>query len=144
MEFEDVLNTDDNRIMTFDYILETCKAHDDEVFTFKEPDDEKFKFLQSSANILHKIGYIKIFASSPGQLVIRATTEGRIFIENDSFEKQKEKKKKELKVEEEKLEHARVQHQVNEKALRSAKREPYLIAWSIISTLAAILISIFK
>lgn len=140
----DLINLDNKRIKSLDYILKTCNSKASGHNTFTESDNEKYEFLLTSVEILNKIGFVKIYASSQKEIDVRATIEGRIFIQNDCFENQREKKKKELEIEEEKLEHARVQYQVNKNALRAAKREPWLIAYSIISTLVAILISILK
>jgi stress response protein YsnF len=140
----DIINLDDKRVMSLDYILETCNSQTSGHSTITEPDKEKYEYLATSAEMLYRMGFIKIYHSSPNEIDARLTTEGKVFIQNDSFEKQKERKRKELEIEEEKLNHSRTQHKVNENAIRAAKREPWLIAWSIASTLAAILLAIFK
>lgn len=144
MQIDDIINSDDKRIKSLDYILKACNSQTSGFNTFTEPDYEKFKYLETSIEMLNIIGYVNIYSSSRNEIEVRSTIDGKLFIQNDSFEDQKEKKKQKLKIEEEMLEHSRIQYKVNKNAIRAAKREPWLIAWSIISTLAAILIGILK
>ena len=141
----DIINLDDKRIKSLDSILKKCLENPNGPINIMPLSKAEREFMETSFGVLKEKDLIRQYVNSPdGAFTISITQIGIIFIENDSFENQKERKKKELEIEEEKLDHARIQHQVNKNALRAAKWQPYLIIYSIISTLAAILISILK
>lgn len=125
------------RAKTMDEILAECvKANN--IINIYDADREKQIYLNDTLKILQDLGYIKSYASGSNGPAVKVTTDGKMFYETGRFLKQIEEQEENEK---RKREHEDIAHKVNEKALRAAKREPWLIAWSFIATVIGIVLA---
>lgn len=105
---------------------------------FYAHDENEFMYLITTAKILKEKGLLDFEFLCEGCLETTLNEKGQIFIQYDGFMKQLEAENESKRLAKLKLEHEETAHQVNKKALAAAKREPWLIAWTVISTLAAL------
>lgn len=134
---------DEDRAYKLDDMLRKCDTKRG-YYHYNEPDDVAYRDLCTSATILAKQGYIKINAEQDNQLIIAILDSGKVFIRSADFVSLNQKKKEEIMLEEEQREQRKASHSLTIKQIRAYKREPYLIAWSIISTLATIILTILQ
>ncbi len=127
-----------------DEMLIKCEKEKVGYTQYQETNKDEYEKLCLTASLLSDMGYIKILAQQGADLLILLQDKGKAFIRNDSFVSRIEEKKKQLKLEERKREIEEAEHQLTLKKLRAAKREPYLIAWSIITTITSIILAIIQ
>ena len=109
----------------------------DDFFTFSSDDSIKLSEYRDLANTLENSGLIKIIIDQGDDLTVTITQDGKDFSEYGGFAAKHEAA--ENKREKEKLDLEKTKYD-----LRAAKREPYLIAWGIITTLSTIVLSIMQ
>jgi len=139
--------------------METLRINEDQAFAldemlrkssengyaeYHEPNREAYNKLCITANILKRRGFIKIMAQQGDDLVVILKDDGKTFISCDSFTSQIEEEYERRRTEEVKQKQADANHQLTLKKLGAAKREPYLVAWSIITTITTITLAIIQ
>lgn len=129
--------------VALDEMLRKCdnpKRH----YTYSNLTDSELDDISVTAGILSRIGYVKVLGRSYGQISIMILSTGLAFIRNESFLDRFEEEKKKQK-------DADLQRKMNEESLKltehqikAAKREPYIIIWSIITTITSIILAIMQ
>jgi len=85
--------------------------------------------------LLEAYGYIEIMSHDAGGYFIKLTENGNKFRLTTSFEEQ-------LEEEEKRKENEEFNVELTKKQLSAIKREPYLIAWAIVTTLASFILAL--
>lgn len=116
-----------------DSILEQANNTGNSQVILFPSEDLDIQQLDALGDFLEKKGY----AEHLGGNLFNVTPNGFAFIREDSFYNQYKKGKEEEEA-------ARLQYQLTSSQVKAAKREPWLIAWSIITTIATIILSILQ
>lgn len=125
------------RALMLDNILLACIRESDSAIFHVDDWDEQ-REIDESIQYLSGKEYLKVYSSGRSSPNVRITLEGKLFYESGGFLKRIEQKEEELNRQ---RKYEEVAHKVNEKALQAAKRQPYLIIWGIITTLATIVLT---
>ena len=126
-----------------DDMLRKCN-NQNEYFEYTEPDIEKYESLCVTADILEGLDYVKILSKEFNNLLIVIKQSGKTFLKNDSFISriEKEEENQRLRIEQQKIDQAN--YQLTLKQIKAAKREPYIIVWSVIATFTTIILAILQ
>lgn len=130
---------DESQAKALDKMLRDCD-NDNGYFTYS--DLKEIDNLIIIANILSNLGYIKIMSNGHNGLLISLLDDGKTFIRSDSFLSQIEEEAEKQKKDERMREIEETKHRLTLSQIKSAKREPYLIVWSVITTITTIILSI--
>lgn len=110
-------------------------------FEYNESNCEKYNSLLITADILERVGYVKILVQQGSVLIVQIRQAGKTFIKNDSFLSQIKDKEEEQLNEKRKREMEDATHQLTLKKIKAANREPYYIAFVVISGILNLILS---
>lgn len=132
----DLNRVKEDRAKKLDEMLKLCDTPEG-FHLYKDIDRTTYDDLCITANMLKNKGFIEIKVQQDKVLIISIKQDGRSFARNDSFTAMYQDNQKTLKQEDE-------QSDLTRRQIKAYKREPYLIVWTIITTLTSIILTIMQ